>query len=85
LAAFVYILCAGAALGCAVLLLRAYRRSRLRLLLWSGICFSFLTASNALIAIDLIAFPDVSLFLVRNLTALVGMAFLLWGLIWDSR
>jgi hypothetical protein len=85
MAAVVYILCAGAALGCAVLLLRAYRRSRLRLLLWSGICFSFLTASNALIAIDLIAFPEVSLFLIRNLTALAGMAFLLWGLIWDSR
>jgi hypothetical protein len=85
MAVFVYVLCAGAALGCAVLLLRAYRRSRVRLLLWSGICFSFLTVSNALIAIDLIAFPEVSLFLLRNLTTLAGMGFLLWGLIWDSR
>jgi hypothetical protein len=44
-----------------------------------------LTVSNALIAIDLIAFPEVSLFLLRNLTTLAGMGFLLWGLIWDSR
>lgn len=85
MAALVYFLCAAAALGCAILLLRGYARSRFRLLLWSGVCFSFLTASNALIAIDLIAFPDVSLFLIRNLTTLAGMAFLLWGLIWDSR
>lgn len=83
--ALVYFLCAAAALGCAILLLRGYARSRFRLLLWSGVCFSFLTASNALIAIDLIAFPEVSLFLIRNLTTLTGMAFLLWGLIWDSR
>lgn len=85
MAAFIYLLCAAAALGCAILLLRAHTRSRIRLLLWSGVCFCFLTASNALIAIDLIVFPDVSLFLVRNLITLTGMAFLLWGLIWDSR
>jgi hypothetical protein len=84
MAAFVYLCCAAAALGCAILLLRAYRRSRFRLLLWSGICFSFLTFSNALIAVDLIAFPEISLFAVRNGATLAGMGFLLWGLIWDS-
>lgn len=83
--AFVYTLCAVAAALCAVLLLRAYHRSRVRFLLWSGTCYGFLTVSNVLIAIDLVAFPDVSLFLVRNLTTLAGMAFLLAGLIWDSR
>lgn len=85
MAALVYSLCAGAALACAVLLLRAYRRSRVRLLLWSGVCFSFLTGSNTLIAIDLLVFPDVSLFAIRNLMTLTGMACLLWGLVWDGR
>jgi hypothetical protein len=85
MAALVYSLCASAALGCAVMLLRAYRRSRVKLLLWSGICFAFLTASNALISVDLIVFPEVSLFPIRNLMALTGMSFLLWGLIWDAR
>ena len=84
MAAFVYLLCACAALGCAVLLLRAYHRSRFRLLLWSGVCFSFLTFSNALIAVDLLVFPEISLFALRNGVTLVGMACLLWGLIWDS-
>jgi hypothetical protein len=85
MAAVVYSLCASAALGCAVLLLRAYRRSRVRLLLWSGMCFCFLTAGNALIAIDLLVFPEVSLFVIRNGISLTGMAFLLWGLVWDAR
>ena len=32
----------------------------------------------------LLVFPDVDLFALRNGVTLVGMAFLLWGLIWDS-
>ena len=35
----VYILCALTCMACAVLLLRGYRRSRARFLLWSSICF----------------------------------------------
>lgn len=81
----VYFSCALAALGCAVLLLRAYFRSGTRLLLWAGVCFSFLTLNNALVTVDLLAFPNVSLLLVRNLAAFVGIACMLWGLIWDSR
>src|SRR4051812_1142038 len=38
---------------CAVLLLRAYAAVRKRLLLWSGLCFAGLTASSALLIIDL--------------------------------
>ncbi len=85
MAALVYSLCAVAALACAILLFVAYRRSRARLLLCSGVCFAFLTASNALIAIDLLVFPQVSLFALRNSMTLVGLAFLLWGLIGDAR
>lgn len=36
----VYILCAITSLACAVLLLRSFRRTRARLLLWSGISFA---------------------------------------------
>ena len=83
--AIAYALCAAAALSCAVLLLRAYARSGTRLLLWSGVCFSFLTASNALIAVDLLTLPDVGLFWLRNLLSLAGVSCMLWGLIWDSK
>lgn len=85
MAPLVYCLCASSALACTVLLLRAYRRSGVKLLLWSGICFGFLTASNGLISIDLIVFPETSLFATRNLMTLTGLSFLLWGLIGDAR
>jgi uncharacterized protein DUF5985 len=84
MAPLVYLLCALAALGCALLLGRAYRRGRSRLLLWSTLCFACLTANNLLVAVDLVILPDVNLFFARQLTALVGMLLLLYGLIWES-
>ena len=39
MATVVYLLCALTSLGCALLLLAAYRRERARLLLWSCVCF----------------------------------------------
>ena len=83
--ALVYGLCATAALGCAALLLRGYRRTRLRLLLWSGLCFALLTVNNALVTIDLAVLPGTDLFLFRNLTALSGVGMLLFGLVWENR
>jgi hypothetical protein len=81
----IYIACAATALLCAVLLLRSYATSQVRLLLWSGLCFMGLTANNVLVAIDLIVLgPEVSLFLIRNLAALIGLVLLLYGLIWDA-
>ena len=81
----VYLLCAAAALGCSALLARAYRRTRLRLLLWSAACFFCLTLNNVLVVIDLVVFPEVDLFLFRNAVALLGVMALLYGLIWDAR
>lgn len=83
--AVVYLSCALAALGCAILLLRGYSRNRARLLLWSGICFTLLTLNNALIVVDYVVWPKMDLSLVRHLTALAGIACMLWGLIWESR
>ena len=83
--ALVYLACALAALGCSLLLLRAYRVSGARLLLWSGICFALLTLNNVFVLIDLELIPERDLSLIRNSTALAGLACLLWGLIWDAR
>jgi hypothetical protein len=81
----VYVACALTALLCTVLLLRAYRANGARLLLWSGLCFGCLTLNNVLVAIDLVVLgPEISLFLFRNLAALIGVVLLLYGLIWDS-
>jgi hypothetical protein len=81
----VYILCAATALACAVLLLRAFGRSRARFLLWSGLCFALLAVNNVLLYFDLAVLRDeVDLRLVRHATALAGMLLLLFGLIWDA-
>ena len=79
----VYILCAATSIACAVLLLRAYRRSRARFLLWSGLCFAFLGLNNILLYMDLAVF-DADLRLVRHATALAGLLLLVWGLVWDA-
>jgi len=81
----VYTLCAVTALGCTLLLWSGYRTGRSRLLLWSALCFACLTLNNLLVVVDLVMLPDVNLFVLRNLAALLGTSLLLYGLIWDSR
>lgn len=81
----VYILCALTSIACAVLLLRGYGRSRLRLLLWSGLCFVALAVSNLVLFADLVVFQGVDMSLWRSTLALVGVATLLYGLIWDAQ
>ncbi|MGH7313382.1 MAG: DUF5985 family protein [Candidatus Rokuibacteriota bacterium] len=83
MAAVVYILAALTALLCAVLLLQAWTRTRLPLLLWSGLCFAGLTVSNLVLVVDLLVVPNADLFLWRTLAALGAMALLLYGLIWN--
>jgi len=81
----VYLLCAATALACCVLLLRGYRRSRTRLLLWCGLCFLALTVENVMLFIDLVVIPETDLSIVTFGVALAGLAALLYGLIWEVR
>ena len=84
MATFFYIMCALVSLLCGILLTRAYARSRLRLLLWSAICFLGLAISNLLVFVDLIVLPEVDLYIARLVTAAVAMMILLYGLIWEG-
>jgi hypothetical protein len=85
MAPYVYILGTLTTLLCAVLLLRAYARVHLALLLWSGLCFVGLTISNALVFVDLVMLADsVSLYAWRLGSWVVAMLVLLYGLIWES-
>jgi Family of unknown function (DUF5985) len=79
-----YILCTVVSFLCAVLLLRGYVRGRHRLLLWSGLCFSGLTISNALVFFDLVLLPAVNLYPVRETTTALSMLILLFGMIWEG-
>ncbi|NMO21785.1 hypothetical protein HPC49_50820 [Pyxidicoccus fallax] len=81
----VYILCALTSVTCAVLLLRAWKRTQSRLLLWSGLCFAVLALNNILLFIDLVLLPtSVDLYLPRLITGLASAVILLYGLIWDA-
>jgi len=84
MAPIIYLLCAVAAFLCAFLLLRAYCRGRYLLLLWSGLCFAGLTLNNLLLVIDKVVLTDADLSTWRTSVALVAMAGLLYGLIWDA-
>jgi Family of unknown function (DUF5985) len=84
MAGIVYALCTIAALLCSWLLLKAYRRSHYKLLLWGGLCFLGLTLNNALLIIDRILIPYQDLYTWRLAAALLSMLVLLYGLIWDA-
>jgi hypothetical protein len=81
----VYILCGVTSILCALLLLRGYRASRTRLLLWASLCFIWLALDNVILFVDIVLLPNVDLFWWRTLAALVGMLVLVHGLIWESR
>lgn len=84
MAGIVYLLGAFVTLLCAVLLLRAYAANRRPLLMWGGLCFAVLTASNALVFIDLVLLPDMNLYVWRLGTAALGMVLLVYGLVFES-
>jgi hypothetical protein len=70
--------------ACTVLLFRGYARSGMRLLLWSALCFVFLTVNNLLLFFDTIVFAELDLRAFRLGAALVGLVFLLYGFIFES-
>jgi hydrogenase/urease accessory protein HupE len=84
MAAAVYILCALTSVTCAVLLLRAFRRTHARLLFWSSLCFVGLAVNNVLLFVDLVVVPQVDLLAARNVVALVALVVMLFGLIWEG-
>lgn len=80
----VYVLCALTSLACALLLLRGYRQSGARLLLWSGLFFVGLFLNNVLLIVDVRIVPEVNLAVIRLVPALIGVCLLLYGMIWES-
>ena len=84
MSAVIYSLCALTALLCAIFLLRAYARTRTRLLFWSGLCFAGLTVSNILLVLDRIVLPLVDLSTARLGVALVALLLLVYGLVMEE-
>ena len=76
-------LCGLAVLTCAAcmaLLLHAYRSTRRRLLLWSALCFVFLTLNNVILFLDLVVVEQ-DLRPWRHTAALLGLVVMISGLV----
>lgn len=85
MAELIYILCATTALICAILLWRGYRKTRVRLLFWSSLCFAGLVAENVLLYVDWDTPTEIDLSLYRNLVGMAALVSLIYALIWESK
>lgn len=81
----IYLLCFATSSLCAWLLLRAYARTRLRLLFWSGLCFCCMGLHNLVLVLDVHVFPERDLIVLRLAPAVAGIALLLFGLVWETK
>ena len=80
-----FLLAALTSFACMALLFRGYARTGVRLLLWSALCFIFLSANNVLLFVDTIVFPtQLDLRPLRLGAALAGIACLLYAFIWEA-
>jgi hypothetical protein len=84
MAALIYVLGVLVTTLSSVLLISAYVQVRRPLLLWSGICFAGLAASNAILVLDLVFYPSVNMYLWRLVVAAGAMLVLVYGLVWES-
>jgi hypothetical protein len=85
IAEIVYALCGITSALCAVLLWRAYRKRKVRLLLWAAICFAFLGAQNVLLFLDIVVLPvAVNLSVLRGIVGAIGVGSLLYGILSDG-
>ncbi|MCK6593270.1 MAG: DUF5985 family protein, partial [Polyangiaceae bacterium] len=80
----VHILCALTSIAGATLLIRGYFASRVRLLLWSSVCFIGLALNNVMLVLDELVFPNMDLSIPRATPALFGLVALIYGLVWDA-
>jgi hypothetical protein len=84
MAALIYSLCALLSFGIAALLWRHYWRSHSRVMYWSALCFSGFTLNNVLLVLDKLDFVEADMGFLRQVTALVSVSLLLFGLIYEE-
>ncbi len=85
LQSLVYLLCMATSMVCLLLLVRAYQRSGVKLLLWGALCFVGLALNNFLLFVDVVLLPtSIDLMPLRHLTSIGAIGVLLYGFIWES-
>jgi hypothetical protein len=65
-----------------VLLIRGYLRNGVRLLFWAGVCFIALALEAVVLIIN--EYTTADLTVPRLIVPLIGLAALLYGLLWES-
>jgi hypothetical protein len=73
-----YFLCFAVSTLCAFLLMRSWLRTRVRLLLWTGIGFTGIALNNLLLVVDNSIDADLATW--RGVPTLAGLLLLIWGL-----
>lgn len=81
--ALVYLLCLATSALCAGLLLRAWRKTRSRLLLWTAVSFVFFALNNLALVADMLVFVT-PLWPLRLATHFAAFAVLLYGFVWEA-
>jgi hypothetical protein len=81
----VYILCAVTSCLCSILLWRGYRRSGVKMLFWSSLCFFGLAIDNVLLYVDVVIIPEIDIAIWRRIPGLLALMALIYGLVWDSK
>jgi hypothetical protein len=69
---------------CAALLVRAYVRTRTRLILWSAIAFVLLSINATLVFIDIFWPPSGNLLPYRQAASLGAVLVLIYGFMWEA-
>lgn len=83
--ALVYVFCFVTCAFCAGLLVRSWSKTRTRLLLWIAISFTLLAVNNFFLLIDTtFTPPDLDLSPIRVVSAVLAVAVLVFGLIWEA-
>lgn len=81
----IYVLSAVTSAAVCWMLFQNYRRTGVRFLLWSSLCFAFFVVNNVILFFDMIVLPDnVDLSVIRTIPVVAGTMTLLYGFIWDS-
>jgi len=56
-----------------LLLARAFRQGKTRMLIWSALCFALLAINNLILAADVLLLPDIDLSILQHLTSLLAV------------
>lgn len=84
MAELIYIACALTSTFCAILLIRNYGKTRLRLAFLASLCFSGLALNNLLLLVERTLTPATDLSVTRGVVALVATLALVTGLVLED-